>query len=605
MNSGAGSRPGSGIIASASARNVDAAAPGHGAPVRSGISDTTDPMRPPQRFATALRRHGVEYLFGQSNPPALTLAAEDLGIHQIGYRQENAGAYMADGYARATGKVPVVTAQNGPAATLLVPGLAECLSASVAIVALVQDVGPCARDRNAFQELDQLELFKGVSKWTRRVTTADRIEDYVDMAFTAAASGRPGPAVLLVSMELLAETGAQPVATRKARISHWPIDRTEADRTRVVAAAEILANARAPIVYGGGGVISSGAQTELRELQELAHLPVATSTMGKGGVDETHPLSIGVIGYFMATRGMAKFSKPLVTDADVVLLIGNRTNQNGTDSWTLLPRDATYIHIDIDPLEIGRNYEALRLTGDAKVSLRALSAAIAALDLSKRKGARAAVESAIATARIRHQEEIADVTASNAAPIRPERFMAELERQLSDDHIIVADASFSSIWVANYLTARCDRQFITPRGQAGLGWGFPMALGARVGRPDRQVFCVVGDGGFGHVWSELETARRHSIKIVVAVMNNGVLGYQKHAEDAFLGRHTNACDFTPVDHAAIAEACGLKGIRVERAQDIAAAIHDALASEETVLIDVLADPNAMPPVAAFTRLSTY
>ena len=178
------------------------------------MSDKPILMRPPQRFAHALRRHGVEFLFGQSNPPGLTIAADDLGIRQIGYRQENAGSYMADGYARATGKVAVVTAQNGPAATLLVPGLAECLSASIPVVALVQDVGPGTMDRNAFQELDQLELFKGVSKWTRRVTTADRIEDYVDMAFTVAASGRPGPVVLLVSMELLAQPAEEAVSAR-------------------------------------------------------------------------------------------------------------------------------------------------------------------------------------------------------------------------------------------------------------------------------------------------------------------------------------------------------------------------------------------------------
>jgi acetolactate synthase I/II/III large subunit len=562
-------------------------------------------MRPPQRFARALKRHEVKYLFGQSNPPALTLAAADLDICQIGYRQENSGTYMADGYARISGRVPVVTAQNGPAATLLVPGLAECLSASIPLVALVQDVGPFSRDRNAFQELDQMELFKGVSKWIRRVTTADRIEDYVDMAFTAAASGRPGPAVLLVSMELLAEPDEQPGAARYACLGHYPIDRTQADPTQIAAAASLLANAHAPLVYAGGGVIGSQAQEELRELQELAHLPVATSTMGKGSVDETHPLSLGVIGYYMATRGMAKFAKPLVTQADVILLIGNRTNQNGTDSWKLLPRGASYIHIDIDPLEIGRNYEALRLNGDAKLTLRALNCAMAAQDLSKRREARAAVESAIATGRIRHREEIAAVTQSNAAPIRPERFMAELEAQLSDDHIVVADASFSSIWVANYLTAKFARRFITPRGQAGLGWGFPLALGAKIGCPERPVFCVVGDGGFGHVWSELETARRHGIRVVVAVMNNAVLGYQKHAEDAALGRHTNVCDFNPVDHAAIAEACGIKGIRLTRAEDIAAAIRQAMATEDCVLIDVLADPNAMPPVTAFTRLPNY
>ena len=572
------------------------------------MSNPSEPpllMRPPQRFAHALKRHGVEYLFGQSNPPGLTLAADDLGIRQIGYRQENAGTYMADGYARVTGKVAVVTAQNGPAATLLVPGLAECLSASIPIVAIVQDVGPNTQDRNAFQELDQMELFKGVSKWTRRVTTADRIEDYVDMAFVIAASGRPGPAVLLVSMELLAQSEAQPVTARRASLGRYPLDRTQADPNQIAIAAALLASADAPFIYAGGGVIGSQAQAELRALQELAHIPVATTTMGKGGVDETHSLSMGVIGYFMATRGMAKFAKPLITGADVILLVGNRTNQNGTDSWSLLPREATYIHIDIDHIEIGRNYEAVRLNGDAKLTLLALHAAMSALDLSKRKSARAAVETAIASAKFQHREEILDVTTSDAAPIRPERFMAELEAQLANDHIVVADASFSSIWVANFLTAKFSRRFITPRGQAGLGWGFPLAMGARIGNPDRPVFCIVGDGGFAHVWSELETARRHSVKVVVAVMNNAVLGYQKHAEDAGLGRHTNVCDFMPVDHAAVAEACGVKGIRLTRAQDIAGSIRDAMTADGPVLIDIIADPNAMPPVAAFTKLPNY
>ena len=569
------------------------------------MSDNPVLLRPPQRFARALQRHGVEVLFGQSNPPALTLAADELGIRQIGYRQENAGSYMADGYARTTGRVPVVTAQNGPAATLLVPGLAECLCASIPIVALVQDVGPNSLDRNAFQELDQVELFKGVSKWTRRVTSADRIEDYVDMAFVAAASGRPGPAVLLVSAELLAERDAKPVSTRSIRLGRYPLDRTQADPENVEQAAKLLAGARAPIVYAGGGVLGSRAQRELRALQELAHLPAATSTMGKGSVDETHPLSIGIIGYYMATRGMAKFARSMVTDADVILLVGNRTNQNGTDSWNLLPRDADVFHIDADPLEIGRNYEALRVTGDARLTLRALHASMATEDLSQRKASRASVESAIAAARAEHRKEIAAVTQSDAAPIRPERFMAELEAQLSDDHIVVADASFSSIWIANYLTARASRRFVTPRGLAGLGWGFPMAMGARIGNPGQPVFCVVGDGGFGHVWSELETAKRHGIKLVVAVMNNAVLGYQKHAEDAALGRHTNVCDFEPVDHATIAKACGVTGIRVERAQDIAAAIKAAMGADGCVLLDVITDPNAMPPVGVFTSLPTY
>jgi acetolactate synthase-1/2/3 large subunit len=569
------------------------------------MKDSPTLLYPPQRFANALKRHGVKYLFGQSNPPGLTLAAADIGIEQIGYRQENAGSYMADGYARTTGKVPVVTVQNGPAATLLVAGLAECLSASVPVVALVQDVGPSARDRNAFQELDQLELFKGVAKWVKRVTTADRIEDYVDMAFAAAAGGRPGPAVLLVSMELLGEREPRTAMLRTACLGQYPLDRTQADPERIAQAAALIANAQAPIVYAGGGVISSGAQAALRELQELAHLPVATSTMGKGGVDETHPLSMGIIGYYMGTRGMAKFVKPMVKDADVVLLVGNRTNQNGTDSWQLLPPGARYIHIDIDSQEIGRNYEALRLKGDAKLTLQALVEAMAGQDMSKRKAGRAVAENTIAAARSQHLEEIAAVTQSDASPIRPERFMAELEAQLADNHSVVADASFSSIWVANYLAAKANRRFVTPRGQAGLGWGFPMAMGAKIGNPDSPVFCIAGDGGFAHVWSELETAKRHKIKLVVAIMNNSVLGYQKHAEDAGLGRHSNVCDFAPVDHAAIARACGIEGIRLEKAADIQGAIAQAMAADGCVLIDVIADPNAMPPVSVFERLPNY
>jgi len=558
-----------------------------------------------ERIAVALKRHGVKYLFGQSNPPGMTLAAAKLGIEQIGYRQENAGTYMADGYARVSGTIPVVTAQNGPAATLLVPGLAECLSASIPIVAIAQDISQANRDRNGFQELDQLALFQGVAKWIKRIPTADRVEDYVDMAFTAAGSGRPGPAVLLCPQDLLAKRTPYAADKRSASLGHYPLDRIVANPDSIAAAARLLAEAKRPIVYAGGGVIGSRAQAELRELQDVGHLPVATSTMGKGAVDESHPLSIGVIGYYMATRGKTKFAKPLIEDADVVLLIGNRTNQNGTDSWTLLPRGARYIHLDIDPIEIGRNYEALRLLGDAKASLPMLTDALRQQDLSARKSGRATVEKQIAKSRLQHQDEVLDVVTSDASPIRPERIMAELEKVLTPTSMVVSDASFSSIWTSNYLQANGERRFITPRGQAGLGWGMPLAMGAKLAAPDRAVFAVVGDGGFAHVWSELETANRHGIKVITMVLNNQILGYQLHAEEAGIGAHTNVCEFTPVDHAAIAEACGVRGIRVEQADQIAAALREALECDGSVVLDCMVDPDAMPPVPVFTRLAAY
>ena len=222
-------------------------------------------------LAAALQRHGVTQVFGQSIPSAFFLAAPHYGIRQVGYRTENAGAAMADAYARISGQVAVVTAQNGPAATLLVPGLAEALKASIPVVAIVQDVARNATDRNAFQELDHFALFSGVAKWVRRVADPARLDDYVDMAFTAAASGRCGPVVLLVPVDVL---DARPefradAPRRRAQLGTFPLDRVVADPAQVAAAADLLAGASAPLVIAGGGVHASGACDQLAALQEM------------------------------------------------------------------------------------------------------------------------------------------------------------------------------------------------------------------------------------------------------------------------------------------------------------------------------------------------
>lgn len=552
-------------------------------------------------LAAALQRHGVTQVFGQSIPSAFFLAAPHYGIRQVGYRTENAGAAMADAYARISGQVAVVTAQNGPAATLLVPGLAEALKASIPVVAIVQDVARNATDRNAFQELDHFALFSGVAKWVRRVADPARLDDYVDMAFTAAASGRCGPAVLLVPVDVL---DARPefradARRRRAQLGTFPLDRVVADPAQVAAAADLLAGASAPLVIAGGGVHASGACDQLAALQEMG-FPVATTVMGKGTVDETHPLSMGVVGYFMAPGSRSAHMRDLVRGADVVLLIGNRTNQNGTDSWSLYPEGAHYIHLDVDSAEIGRNYEALRLQGDAALTLGALNAALQARDLSQAKARRATLEGQIAAARAAAAADLARLVNMEAAPLRPERMMAEIDAQLTADSIVVADASYSSIWIANGLTARRPGQrFLTPRGLAGLGWGLPFALGAKVARPDAPVICVTGDGGFAHVWGELETARRMKLPVVIVVLNNQILGYQKHAELSLFGDYTDVCHFEPVDHAAIARACGCQGVRIETPEGFAPALKAALAGNQVCVLDVMTDERAHPPVTTF------
>lgn len=549
----------------------------------------------------ALERHGVSEIFGQSIPSKVFLAAAKRGIRQVGYRTENAGAAMADAYSRVSGKVAVVAAQNGPAAALLVPGLAEAFKASIPVVALVQDVAVGSRERNAFQELDHFRLFSGVSKSTRRIESAGRVEDALDMAFVEAASGRPGPVVVLVPVDIIDEVAREEDASppRRNHYGRYPLDRTMADPSAIAGAADLIAASRRPVAIVGGGVHTSSAYAEVEALQNLG-VPVATTVMGKGAVDETSPMSVGVVGYFMAERSRTERLRFVVEEADLVLLVGNRTNQNGTDSWSLYPDAATYIHIDVDGLEVGRNYEATRLVGDAKLTLGALTQALGERDLSAMQSWSAKVSERIAHEHATFDRRLAEAVTLSATPIRPERILRDLDGCLDGNSLVVADASYSSIWVANFLTARKPgRRFLTPRGLAGLGWGLPFALGAKAAMPDATVHCVTGDGGFGHVWAEIETAVRMQLPVIITVLNNQTLGYQMHSELVLHGDYTDICHFSHVDHAGIANACGVRGVRITHPDGYLVELRRAIDDKVPTLLEVMIDPDAYPPITSF------
>jgi len=567
------------------------------------LTTTTINQTVAECIAKALKRHGVDTLFAQSLPSAVVLAAEAIGIRQIAYRQENMGGAMADGYARVSGKVGVVAAQNGPAATLLVAPLAEALKASIPLVALVQDVERDQTDKNAFQDFDQIALFQSCTKWVRRIQVEARVEDYIDAAFTAATSGRPGPVALLLPADLLRAEVKHPERPRTANLGLWPLDRSCPCNGALTQAAQWIAEAENPIVIAGGGVHAGGAAAALSRLQELVGLPVCTTNMGKGAVDEHHPLSVGVLGALTGPRSLGAFTRKRVETADLVVLVGTRTNQNGTDSWRQISSAARIIHIDVDPCEIGRNYEALRLVGDAAITLEALACAIAPMDLNKRHARRAEVEREIAKCWSSFEEARKSVYESDSSPIRPERIMRELQPWLSRNLTVVADASYSSMWVAGQLRApNAGSRFITPRGLAGLGWGLPLAIGAKLARPGSPVVAVVGDGGFAHSWAEMETIVRLHVPVTIIVLNNGILGFQRDAESVKFGRFTTACHFSPVDHAAIAKACGCDAAYVSDPNQLADALERALASNRPNLIEVLTDPEAHPPLSLFAAM---
>ncbi|WFP75423.1 acetolactate synthase catalytic subunit [Mesorhizobium sp. WSM4906] len=544
-------------------------------------------------IADGLIRHDVEFILGQSVPTALALACEDRGIRNITYRQENTGGAIADGYARVSCRVPVMICQNGPAATLAVAPFGEAMKAGTPIVAIMQEVDRAHIGKNAFQEYDHRALFGPVTKWFHLLESVDGVEDHLDRAFIAAASGKPGPAVLMLPTDLHEARGGKP-GRRELRLGNSPLDRPRPDDRMIAEAAALIDNARFPVVIAGGGVHGSGAGEALLRFAEKAAAPVATTNMGKGAIPETHPLAMGVIGNLTGPGGLGSQTKPLVQQSDLVLLVGNRTNEDGTDRWSLISGSARVLHIDIDPQEIGRNYEAVRLVGDARATLDALTDA-----LGGHTRDRDSIERRVAGSWEAFERERAPFLA-DAEPIRAERVLAAIQKRLGPQTVVAADASYSSNWVAGQLrTRRPTTRVISPRGLAGLGWGLPLALGAKLARPDADVFCVVGDGGFAHAWAEIETAVRIGIKVTVVVLNNGVLGYQKDAETAKFGRYTAAGHLSSVDHAAIARACGAYGVRVERARDLETAFDCAAKSETVALLDVLTDPGGHPPIALY------
>lgn len=558
------------------------------------------------KIAATLVRHGVEFIFAQSNPTALLLAAEKAGIRQLLYRTENAAGAMSDAYSRVSNRIGVVAAQNGPAATLMVAPMAEALKASIPMLVIVQEVPASQRDRNAFQEFDHFALFEGVSKWTRRLDDPNRAAEYIDLAMTAANSGRPGPVVLLIAKDMLLESSKDSGPTSRVQnLGEFPLDRPRPQADRIMQAASILAAADRPVVIAGGGVLTAQASEELNRLVDLAALPTASTHMGKGAIAETHPFALGVAANLLGKNGPATNYGDLITHADVVLLIGTRTNENGTDAWTLTDPSATYIHIDVDGTEVGRNYESIRLVGDAKSALLDLTDALTDQDLTKRLTGADELKARISEGKATRAISLKEQLTSNSQPILPQRLMGDLNELITDRDIVVADASYSSVWMTGYLTARSPEQrFIAPRGLAGLGWGLPYAMGAKIARPDARVVAVVGDGGFGHVWGELEMAVRENIPVTVIILNNEQLVMQKHGEQLGFDETTTGIAFNAVDHAAVARAAGAIGVRITDPSEFAPALQAALSADCVTVLDVITSAEAYAPLRIFDDAET-
>ncbi|WP_171172706.1 thiamine pyrophosphate-binding protein [Ruegeria sp. HKCCA0370] len=531
-----------------------------------------------------LEAHGVTHMFGLCGDTTLpfydALARMDHGIQHILTRDERHAAYMADGYARVTGKPGVCEGPSGGGATYILPGVVEANESSVPILAITSDVATTSRGKYPLTELDQPALFRPLTKWNASLDDAARLPAMVRAAFRAMTTGTPGATHL-----------ALPFDTQKAQVDDaeiwaderhrsYPAERAAPDPDAIEAAAAILAQAKTAVAVCGGGPVLSGATDALRRVAGLLDMPVATTVSGQGSIAETDPLALGVVG----SNGGIPATRAVVDQADVVLFIGCRAGSVTTERWRSPGRYTTIIHIDSDPMVIGANYQTeVAICADARLALEALAHALEQRqDLNGQGGtakARAAWEAKAAA--------FAPLAASRETPIRPEAVMASLMDILDDDAIVVADPGTPCPYFsAHYRWRQPGRRFITNRAHGALGYSLGAAMGAHVGRPSVKTLAVMGDGSFGFACGEFETMVRHKMPITSIVFSNSVFGWIKAGQDAGFDQRYYNVDFNRTDHAAVAAAFGVKSWTVKDPEDLPKVLKQALEHDGPTLVDI-------------------
>lgn len=543
-------------------------------------------------FAEMMRGYGVTHIFFV---PAFMLKAfaemEDMPIARIMVHGEKAAAYMADGYARASGRPGVCMAQMIGASNLAA-GLRDGFMAGSPIIAITGGPSPQSRYRHAYQEVDDVSQFDVLTKFNAQVDHVGRMPDLLRQAFRVATSGAPGPVHLRIQSHLgqITEQEAALDPLIEPMYRQAPAFRPEPEMQRVRDALAVLAAAKRPMIVAGGGVVRSGAEREVVELAEKLRIPVATSLNAKATLPDAHPLNAGVPGAYSrdcANRALA--------EADLVFFVGSHTGGQVTNNWMFPPPGTRVLQLDIDPHELGRNYpNVVSILGDAKTTLRRMIDAAGGLSR----------ETADWNGRV--QQFVADWRAENAAmrnsdavPIRPERICKEISNVLPPNGVVVSDTGHAGIWTARFVEFRhAEQRYLRTAGS--LGWGFPAALGVKCALPDRPVVCVTGDGGFYYHIAELETARRHRINAVIVVNNNSALNQEIKLNDAAYGgkqrgRAEEMWRFPDVNFAKVAESFGCAGIRVEKPGDLNDALKRAIALERPVVVDVVTDVYAIAP----------
>jgi len=531
-----------------------------------------------------LEQQNVEVVFGLTGHTVIALL-DALGhskkIRYISTRHEQVAAHAADGYARASGKVGVVMTHLGPGLTNAATGVANAALDSIPMVVIAGDVPSYYFGRHPHQEVnlhmdgDQYEIYRPFCK---RIYRVDRVNDFpriVERAFHLAQTGRPGPVLVDVPMDMFStDLPGGAFAKIPPPVVKPTIDPETAERV-----ARTLAEAKRPVLYIGGGVLGAHANMELTALAEALEVPVAHSLMGKGGMSDSHPLLLGMTGFWGTP-----IANEMCRTADLIVAIGTRLAEANSSSWdpryTFAIPPTRLIHIDIDSAEIGRNFSTeLGIVADAKNAL----GMIAATAKQFVRPDRGDLRERIAQGRAEFSSNWLDQWNSNQYPMRPERILGEVRKALPEDGILVTDVGWNKNGVAQQFPISLPGTFITPSGLATMGFGPAAALGVKVAQPNRSVLALVGDGAFSSHMSVVATAMEAEIPVVWVVMDNAAFGTIAGLEKAHYGwAFGNLFEIEGkeyrVAYADVARACGAHGVMIQKAEDLGPALREALAS---------------------------
>lgn len=547
-------------------------------------------------LADMLEAYGVTHIFFL--PAILRRMLREIerrtSITRIHTRSEAGAAYMADGYARVTGRPGICMAQIVGALNLCA-GLRDAHLAKSPVIALTGGREANHRDRWAYQEVDDLPAFTPYTKLNAAVDDPERLPDMIRQAFRAATTGCPGPVHLQLSGnsgQVIDNSEIQFDGVIEPQFGQIPPDRPQPDLEQIRKAVDRIALSERPVIVAGAGTKMSGAYGALNKLADSMQIPVATSLAAKDAINENNPLSVGVVGTYSR-----RSANQVVASADLVIFVGTRAGGMTTHFWTIPPKGTATIQIDIDPSVNGRNYpNDVSVVGDAKACLEKMSEMNVPVPSNRSKWL---VE--VKNICTSYKEDFSEVYNSKAVPIRPERIVHELSKEMPGNAVVVVDTGHSGMWMGGMFEMRKTSQSYI-RSSGHLGWAFPAAIGAKCGAPERPVICFTGDLGFWYHMAELETAVRCKIK-TITVINNNNSGNQALRttkilyDDKLTDRSNEMFPRSKDNFAKIAEDMGAIGLRVENPEEIKPAFQRALEEELPVVIDIVSDIEVVAPLA--------